>query len=198
MKSKKLKIGVAIPCLLNNEVVEELFSQLYEKIKQIKERPRHYDLLVEIYFEDLNNVVGLSKARNICIGKLFKRCVDYIVFLDADDMIDDDFFDKIYLACLENYDIIEARFKILKGEVEFEKDKMKNHVTGIAFKREVIGKHRFDENILYGEDRYFIADVVDLTKHTRCQVDTFYHYNYGYNKDCLSYRFSRGEINERR
>lgn len=198
MKSKKLKIGVAIPCLLNNEVAEELFSQLYEKIKQIKERPRHYDLFVEIYFEDLNNVVGISKARNICIGKLFKRRVDYIVFLDADDMIDEDFFDKIYFACLENYDIIETRFKILKGEVEFNPKEMKSHVTGIAFKREVIGKHRFDENILFGEDRHFIDEVVDLSKQTRCQVDTIYHYNYGYNKDCLSYRFSRGEINERR
>lgn len=193
MKNKKLKIGVVIPYLPNSEKAVELFCELYKKIQEIKTS----NIIVEIFYEDLNNVVGLSKARNICIDNLMKKKVDYIMFLDADDMIDDDFFEKIYSKCLVGYDIIEARFKILSSEVEYQQDKMNNHVTGICYKASVIGNNRFDETLQFGEDGEFTQRVIDLSKYTKCQANTFYHYNYGYNKDCLSYRFSRGEITEK-
>lgn len=72
---------------------------------------------------------------------------------------------------------------------------LQNHVTGVVYKSELIKDIRFNENRNVAEDMEFNQEVRKLNPGC-INITCKYYYNYGANKDCLSYRYARGKINE--
>lgn len=139
--------------------------------------------------------LGLCIARNngidIAKGK-------YIGFVDSDDYIDLDFYEKLYNSATKNKCDIAAcgiiRFNKIKGKKYLklkkeiitknfkEKCKIldipeKCYVWNKIYLREKINKYniRFKENILY-EDLYFTPEVLDKFETLITVPKTYYHY----------------------
>lgn len=187
----KFKLGVVIPYLENNETAKELWKKLKENLlKQISKR---HDTYICVINDNVEKPKGISYCRNRGINKLIDNC-KYILFLDSDDNIDEDYIEKMVKATDSDFEMLESRFMIRENEIPFEENKIKNRVTAIAFRSDVIGENRFDENIKFGEDKEFVERVLDITKVRKYKVDSVYHYNYGFNTDCVCYRHSRGEL----
>lgn len=186
----KYKLGVAIPYYKQNKLCEQLFNYLYEIIK------------LELYYESLEdeikvivyeNNIGLPAARNKIMEELIREC-EYITFIDSDDRISINYFGIIYEYLMNtDFDIYMTDFYINNSKTEFQA--LQNHVTGVIYNSELIKDIRFNENRNVGEDMEFNQEVRKLNP-TTCKIPCIYYYNYGANKDCLSYRFARGELKE--
>lgn len=186
-----IKLGVNIPYFPNNEKAEERAKWLY--LKRIHPAfEKNKNIIPFMYFD--NEGIGCGTVRNLINDVLFQK-VDYILYIDSDDIIGEDYLEKMYNACLEGYDVIESKFSI-KGHIIPFKDKLPNHVTGIAYKVDLIKDLRFNENRNIGEDTEYNTYINENKEFTRMQVDTVYYYDLGYNNDCLTYRYNRGSITE--
>ncbi len=138
-----------------------------------KEYAAHYNEIV--YIEKENG--GVSTARN---AGLSSAKGDYILFVDSDDWVTDDYFDTIDSALRDyNYDFLQFSQSIVNGEKNGEKPvpafdsknreeiinrlaedmwkKRINTPNGKVYKRSIIEENniRFLENINVGEDRTF-------------------------------------------
>ena len=187
---KKYKLGVAIPYYKQNLLCEQLFNYLKEIIDMQIDYYFFYDDIKVIVYE---NDIGLAAARNKIMEELIPDC-KYITFIDADDRISEDYFKIIYDNILSNkYDIYMTEFYI--NHSKFEHDTLQNHVTGVVYRTDLIKNIRFNENRNVGEDMEFNNEVRKLNP-TCITIPCQYYYNYGANKDCLSYRYARDEIGE--
>ena len=187
---KKYKLGVAIPYYRQNMLCEQLFNYLKEIIDM---QMMYYELYDNIKVLVYENDIGLSKARNKLMEELIPEC-EYITFIDADDRISEDYLKMIYeLIDSTNWDIYITDFYI--NHSKFDYDGLKNHVTGIVYRTELIKDIRFNENRNYAEDMEFNQEVRKLNP-TMVNIPCSYYYNYGANNDCLTYKFSRGELDE--
>ena len=125
---------------------------------------------------------GVSKARNVGIGYARGQ---YITFLDGDDTVDPEFFEKA-VAELDagGYDFVQGNFRIVKGEriqaYEFvdrdteildRKQMLEQYlipgrlaihcnVWGKVFRQDVARKGSFDTALYHGEDRKYLFDVL--------------------------------------
>lgn len=186
-----MKLGVNIPYYPNSKEAEECAKWLFNKrLHPIYEKNKN---IIPLMWMDFNGQ-GCGKTRNIINEILFNN-VDYIIYIDSDDIIGEDYLEKVYEACKEGYDIIETKFSI-KGNIVPFKDKLPNHVTGIAYKVDLIKDMKFNENRNIGEDTEYNNYINENKEFTRKCIDTVYYYNFGYNKECLSYRFNSGVIGE--
>ena len=218
MKKEKI-LGVVIPYYVNNDICEVAFKELMEKIsKQMKDNiylvvyeDGQASSWLSKYLKDIHNMIllrdkvnkGLSHARNKCIDQLQTLKVDYILFLDSDDLISDNYLSEMYEFINNgNADIYESRFfigKSMEYQIPFRETENRYSVTGQAFKSSLIGKNRFDETIQIGEDTEFMNRVVDPKKIKKILVGTAdYIYNLGLNRNSLTMLFQRGLIGERR
>lgn len=216
MKKEKI-LGVVIPYYVNNDICEVAFKKLMEEIS--KQMNNNIYLVVyedgqvsswlSKYLKDIHNMIvlrdkvnkGLSHARNKCIDHLQKLKVDYILFLDSDDEISDNYLSEMYEFINNgNADIYESRFTIGTGrEIQFRENENRYSVTGQAFKSSIIGKNRFDETIQIGEDTEFMNRVIDPKKIKKQYVyNANYIYHLGLNRNSLTMLFQRGLIGERR
>lgn len=185
------KLGIIIPYLENNETARELWNKLKKNLlKQLKGR---HDTFIKVIHDNIKNPKGISYCRNKGINELIDDC-EYLLFLDSDDDVSKDYIEKMIQATKTGYEMLESRFKIRDNEIPFVENVIKNHVTGIAFRKDVIGNNRFDETVMFAEDKEFVERVLDITKLRKYKVDCIYHYNYGFNNDCVCYRHSRGEL----
>ena len=186
------KLGIIIPYLENSKQAKDLWLELKENLmKQIDNHSS--DVFAVICRDDIDKPKGISYQRNKGIDKIINYC-KYIMFLDSDDNIDDDFIEKMIKATRSKAEMLESIFSIRDYPLPFNPYELKNHVAGIAFRSDVIGDKRFNEDIKFGEDEDFVKRVIDLSKMKKEFVDTTYHYNYGANPECITYRWSRGEL----
>lgn len=179
----KYKLGIGIPYYKQNRITEILFKELCELIKT---QLNYVDGVKLLVYE---NNEGIAKARNRLLNELIKDC-NYITFIDADDYISFDYIEKIVKA-IETENLIYITKYNINGNLQDQV--LKNHVTGIIYKNEVIKDLRFNENRNIGEDTEFNSN---FRNYNTTLIDTTYFYNLGINNDCLSYKFNRGEINE--
>jgi GT2 family glycosyltransferase len=207
-------LGIAIPYYKNSEVCEEKFKILLETI--YKQLYYENDILCVIYEDGqqsewitdytTNNIIqmyscinqGVSHARNECIDFLINE-VNYILFLDSDDIIDDNYLEKMLKACKNNkYEIYESNFLIHNKKIEFKKNVRRYGVVGSAISTKIINDVRFDEDLQIGEDTKFMIDTFDIEKHNKKLVNTNYRYNLGVNRNSLTMLYQRGIIKEKR
>lgn len=215
MNINKKVLGVAIPYYKNSEECEVAFKKLMETLnKQLTE-----DMLIYVYedgqFSDwlweyskvspdiikVKSVAknkGVSVARNYLLDQLIDK-VEYILFLDSDDMIDDDYLRIMYEYCADmTHEVIEPTFQENKFECKYNKNLIRCGVAGEAIKTSIIGDIRFDETRQIAEDCDFSHNVIDLEKHRKKHAPTKYYYQLGINPNSLTMKYKRKEIGERR
>lgn len=208
-------LGIAIPYYKNSEECEIKFKELMEVLyKQLTD-----DMLLYVYEDgqfsnwlwqyaqekpSIMHIIsnaknkGVSHARNTLLDQL-KDKVEYILFIDSDDMVDKDYLKVMHEYCADmTHEIIECRYIDYHNNFKFEKDKVRSGISGIAFKISIIGDNKFDEERQIGEDTDFSYRVFDLTKYRKKLANTTYHYQYGANPNSLMVRYKRKEIGERR
>ena len=179
------KLGIGIAYCNMNKICETCFKYLDEILEL--EHKGHED---EVYIYILENEVGLAKARNLLLKELVPKC-HYITFIDSDDRIAPDYIEKILEAIKTNAPIYQTDFYIL-GDLHRDKE-LKNRNTGVIYRNDVIKDIKYNERRNYGEDKEFNDNLRDYPVEL---IDTYYYYNYGINPDCMTYKYSRGEITE--
>lgn len=202
-------IGIGIPYYKNSEECEIAFKKLMKTIDrqvtndtlvyiyedgQVSDWLRRYlpDGVTKVKSNPINN--GVSYARNEILNYFIGK-VDYILFIDSDDMIDCDFITKMLEIAKQNiYDLIISDFIYNKRKMLYPR---RYNVAGVCIKMNTIGKLKFDENYNISEDTLFIDKIYE--KDIKCfKINSNYYYNYGVNNNSLMKRYERSEIGIRR
>lgn len=180
----KYKLGIGIPYYPENRICKVLFSYLKEILYlQIKDKKE-----VKLFIYE--NHDGMSKAKNIILDELLKDC-EYITFIDSDDRVKYNYIDKIIEAIKTKKEIYMTNFYIIDDK-RIDKE-LKNRNTATIYRNDIIKDLRFNENRNFGEDKEFNDNLREYKVEL---IDTDYYYNYGINNDCITYKYSRGELKE--
>lgn len=187
MKKEDLLISIIIPYYNTYDYTVKL---LYELEKQITNDIEvivvddHSDMVLPINYEKPwlkyirlpKNSNGASKPRNIGLEQAEGK---YIAFIDSDDMVTDDYIREIKKAIEENTDIIYLSWKMQKSRIIMRKEppKWNCSVWCRVYKREIIGKVRFREDLRIAEDWQFNHDLKPKT--STCIEKVIYIYNSG-------------------
>lgn len=208
----KLVLGILIPYYKNSDECETTFKHLMTKLSQ-----QINDKMILYVYEDgqksnwlleyqKDNIIikgstknkGVSFARNKGIDYLINK-VNYILFLDSDDMISNNFLENTYEYCADNtHEIIEPNFYIKEFKMPYEQNKVRSGCAASAIQTKIIGDIRFDEKLQIGEDTKFMKDVCDLTKYRKKLSKADYIYQFGINNNSLTKRRERKEIEKER
>ncbi len=132
--------------------------------------------------------MGLGAARN---SGLQASTGEFVGFIDSDDTIDVDFYQKLYQASSEsgadivytpfNYIFPDKTFKeiIKEGEYTRLKDKFNilnnGGVTNKLFKKDLLKNLRFPTGLIY-EDNLFLIKAVTNSKKVKVINNCYYHY----------------------
>lgn len=138
---------------------------------------------------------GVSNARNVGIERATGK---YITFVDVDDWVDQECYEKMYRKAQESLaDIVAAGFfvsddneDILKNSVTNQEEKILQkdmiadflcgkidvHCYDKIFLRKLVEKIRFDTKLKIAEDRKFLFEIFLVAKSIYLIPDVFYHY----------------------
>ena len=180
-----MKLSIIIPYYntedYTNELLKVLDDQITDEVEVIliddgsdKEFVPKYEWLTVIR----TNNQGQSKARNLGINS---SVGDYIQFIDSDDMVSEDFIEKILQATEEGKDLIEFSWKSLntnKFNFRISNRSMFPGVVLRTFKRSYIGDIRFNEKKDAAEDEDFSRRLGYLTEPVDVSVIKDYLYFY--------------------
>ena len=206
MKNEDLLISVIITYYqtldYTKKIMEKIDPQLNEKIEVIivddgcneKELDK-YNAKV-IHLEE--NSGGASKPRNVGLDNANG---EYIVFIDGDDMITEDYIETLSKDAQEKYDYYVYKWYSndtnIYGIQHKENMYYNWNVWSYMFKREVIGNNRFDENMIAGEDIDWLRRTI-TESNTRKEVDkAIYRYN-SQNENSISHLLAQGVIKARK
>ena len=205
-----MKLGIIIPYYKNSSACERNFRLLMEVlVKQLNDNiilcvyedgqfsgwlNKYINYNVYVTGDDIN--YGVSYARNVGLSYMFniEKDIDYILFLDSDDMIDPNYISKMYNSLDKKYDILESRFFIKDRLYKYADNDIRDGVCGQCIKASLIKDIRFDENICIGEDTLFMRELWSRYNIKKKFVDTNYYYNLGDNVKSLWMRYKRNEI----
>lgn len=209
----KKTLGIIIPYYKNSEECEIAFRRLMVMLNKqltddmilfIWEDGQYSEWLQmfkknNILVEGCSNInYGVSVARNKAIDYLIDK-VEYILFIDSDDMVEDNYLQKMCEYCADNtHEIIESTFLVKDVVTEFDRKLVRCGVAGSAIQTKIIGDIRFDEKLQIGEDTKFMHEVCDLTKYRKKHSPTKYIYQLGINNNSLTMKHSRKEIEKER
>ena len=210
----KKMLGIVIPYYKNSEECETAFKKLMEALEEqltddmilyIYEDGQFSEWLDDEIFNKPNirhsgmkTNKGVSYARNSGIDYLIDK-VNYILFIDSDDSIDDNYLKVMCEYCADNtHEIIESTFLVKDILTEFDRKLVRCGVAGSAIQTKIIGDIRFDEKLQIGEDTKFMQEVCDLTKYRKKHAPTKYIYQLGINNNSLTMLHSRKEIEKER
>lgn len=211
--NKKL-LGIIIPYYKNTEVCETEFRQLLDALipqltddmlLYIYEDGQKSDWLWEIASKIENITIesnpknkGVSFARNQGLDYLIDK-VEYILFLDSDDAVDNDYLKIVYEYCADRtHEIIETSIVINGVKAKYDPKKIRNGVAGSCLQTKIIGKHRFKNKLQVCEDTTFMNEVIDLSKYRKKHCKTNYYYQYGINPNSLIKRYNNNKIGKER
>lgn len=153
-----------------------------------------------IYFSE---VQGPSGARN---QGLTQAHGNYIAFVDSDDWVSVDYLEKLhrrfsearadvvfigYTRVTESGTTIETKTpmiqpaSLLEQIVQLQMQDMFGYTWIKAFRRNVVGKHRFREDINLLEDEIFTCEVMRDCSSVTCLQDSLYNYVCGSEKSLM-------------
>lgn len=208
----KKTLGIAIPYFRItchcDDIFKKLMNQLDEQLTDdmiiyIYEDGQESDWLKEYIKENIivetNNInYGVSYARNKCLDYLIDK-VDYILYIDSDDRLDDDYLEKMCKECKKGkYEIYESGFYVNEQRCTYDENVIRCGVSGSAIKTDIIGDVRFNNKLQIGEDTDFMGKIFDIKKHKKKFVDTNYYYQYGINEFSLIKRYQNKMIDKER
>ena len=113
-----MKLGIGIPYYKNSPECEIAFKKLMKTLSWqiITETPmvvyedgQVSEWLVNGYNSGVVKIIsnpenkGVGYARNVILNELRKQKVDYILFIDSDDMVDCDYIIKMYFYRKRRY-----------------------------------------------------------------------------------------------
>lgn len=209
---KKRTLGICLPYYKNTQQCEEAFKELMKQIDEqltsdmlvcIYEDGQESDWLkeystfnVEIMGSKINR--GVSYARNQCIDFLINK-VDYILFVDTDDRLSDDYLDVMWKYCADKtHEFVESSFTVNDQPSSYNSKLVRCGVAGTAIQTKIIGDLRFEEKLQIGEDTKFMNEICDLSKYRKRHAPTCYFYQLGINNDSLTMKHAREEISKER
>ena len=204
----KYKISVIIPVYNAEQWLGRLCSSLekqtvFNDLEIIFINDGSYDkslLILNEFSNKYDNIniidkdnTGVSDSRNRGIDKAKSK---YIAFLDADDYIDEDFFESYYEYMEKDYDLITRGYiaeysdgkrieKVNEYKIIDSKENiMKSFLLGEIdpncwnklYKSEIIKRIKFDLNLKYGEDRDLLFRYIRNIKYLCIINKGGYHY----------------------
>ena len=183
---ENIKLSIIIPTYNTNEYLIKLLQKIQEQITNeieviivddFSNRPLKLDFPKWCKFIRLDKNSGTaSKPRNVGLDNAKG---EYIVFIDSDDMIADNYISKILKAIEKEPDIVFLSWKSRVQEVimNMQPPKWNCAVWCRVYKKEIIGNIRFDETMRIAEDWKFNQEIKWKTK--ACIKDIIYYYNNG-------------------
>lgn len=182
-----MKLSVIIPYFNTQEYIIKLLLQLEKQINDMVEVivvDDHSDIALPINYNPSwlkkirleENSGGASKPRNVGIDNANG---EYIAMIDSDDMVSDDYIEKILEAIKKKPDIIFLSWKsrIQKVIMSIKPPKWNCAVWCRVYRKEIIGDIRFDENLRIAEDWKFNETIKYSS--SICIKDIVYIYNNG-------------------
>lgn len=149
---------------------------------------------------------GVAYARNVGIDKAKG---DYISFIDADDLVSEDFIQKILEKTKEEPDVIELSWKSLNGnmwnidaKLHSDQDRLSNpSVCTRVFNKSFIGDTRFNVKKDSTEDEDFCRKLGYLDSENKFKRSVIQDYLYFYRDDVpmsKTKRYAAGLMNTKR
>ena len=196
------KISVIIPAYITNETTFQQLKKLETKLGGQIALDRHEVIVIDdgspFPYDDsfcslrLSENKGAAAARN---AGLDMAKGEFVVFVDADDDIVDNFFEILEDAAKEDADICYFKCTCENGSVAFHEP----CAWGKLVKRSYIGDRRFDEQQNIGEeDTLFLPLQAEKPPKIVYDDRVLYNYRWSANPDSLMKRYWRGEIQRRK
>ncbi len=202
-----IKLSIIIPYFNTYSMTDKLLTALFPQTDDRTEIIMVDDGSEEpfIFEEDWKKVKyirkdngGVSSARN---RGLQEAKGEYIVFIDSDDMVSDDYIEQIYKAIKTKPDTVYISWKSMDGRfgktIISENDKFgpKNRcVWNRVFKKTYIKDMEFNEKMPVAEDDDFLNRLPKAESHTFISKPIYF-YRVG-REDGLSMRKARGEFDD--
>lgn len=177
-----MKLSIIIPYYDTWEYTEELLNvllpQLTDEVEVLiiddgcnEKRLDKYPVKV-IHLDE--NSGTASVPRNVGLDH---ATGDYIAFIDSDDMISEDYIQKVLSSLTTDIIFLSWRNKIRMFRIGYKPPYWNCSVWCRVYKRSIIGKTRFDENLKIAEDWKFNEQI---TYRTFSSIkDVVYIYNNG-------------------
>lgn len=194
------KISVIIPCYNVEPWVERcldcILKQTLQDLEviciddkstdataQILRKIAEKDKRVQVLFHEKNSGAGVARNTG-----LKKATGEYIGFVDPDDYVDLDFYEKLYAAAkINKTDIVKACLwqtdqnipsKHLNELIQQNIAWFYGEYTTAIFKRSFLTKHNisFPTDVITGQDSVFLTNVVIYDPNIKIIDDTFYRY----------------------
>ena len=142
----------------------------------------------QIHVIALDKNSGVATARNAGIDAARG---EYLGFVDSDDYVDTDFYEKLYAAAKkENADMVRGNVKILhyNGISSRHKEAAEVQKYGkwyfnwqwwcAIYRADTLTQHniRFPVDVISGQDTVFLVECISYANQVSVVLDTFYHY----------------------
>ena len=194
-----------MPLYITNEATYKLAKELIDKLaKQMN--PQEHELIVvddgapyrfynpvrKYIYIRLSKNKGAAAARNVGLNH---ATGDFVAFVDADDMVADNFFELLDEAAEKDADITYFKVNCEDDSVAYREP----CAWGKLVKRSYIGDRRFDEDQLIGEEDTLFLPLQKEKPPKIERIDkVLYYYRWSANPDSLMKRYWRGDIQRRK
>ena len=205
---EKVSVSIIIPVYKTEEYIEKCInSVLKQTLKNIEiifiddcgndnsikivERYKENDNRIKIHYNEKNLGTAISRNNGIeaAVG-------EYIAFLDPDDWVDKNFYERLYIkAKKNNLDIVKAERKAVFASNKIDKSSYNKNIaeglkkgrslacvftrefTTAIYKRNLVIENniKFPE-LSYSEDTIFLIQATQFAKKFDTCNGTFYHY----------------------